>query len=164
MTEQPGPTPPSPADEPSSPAWGEAPPAPPAYGAPPAPPAYGALPAPPAYGVPVAYQAPTGTQTHQGGLWAMILGIVGLVSGVLALPTSGITALGMVCSPVALGLGLWSRKEIQQRPDLYSNGGQATAGWIMGFIGVVLGLLALLLVLAIVALFIWVFATASGDF
>ena len=68
----------------------------------------------PSYGLPVQYQQVTGQQTHQGALWSMILGIVGLASAVLSVPTSGITALGMVCSPVALGLGLWSSKAVQR--------------------------------------------------
>jgi|GEM_PF-7068148 len=147
MTEQPGLTPPSAPEEPSAPPWGAAP----THGGPPPP--------PPAYGVPAVYQAfVPGLQTHQGALWSMILGIVGLVSGVLALPTSGITAIGMICSPVAFGLGLTSSSAIKARPGVYNNRGQATAGWIMGLIGMLLALLAVLLVLAFFGLLIWVFA------
>ena len=91
----------------------------------------------------------------------MILGIVGLASAVLSVPTSGITALGMVCSPVALGLGLWSSRAVRDRPDLYNNRGQAIAGWIMGLIGILLALVALLVVLAFVALVVAVFAGAE---
>ena len=146
MTEQPGLTPPSSPEEPTAPPWG------------------GAPPPPPAYGVPAIYQAAVpGTQTHQGALWSMILGIIGLVSGVLAIPTSGITAIGMICSPVAFGLGLTSSNAIKGRPGVYNNGGQAKAGWIMGLIGMVLAILALLAVLALVALFLWLFAEVAGS-
>jgi hypothetical protein len=143
VTDQPGQSPPPPPpgapEEPSSPAWGTAP-------------------QQPAYALPVQYQQVTGQQTHQGALWSMILGIVGLASAVLSLPTSGITALGMVCSPVALGLGLWSSRAVRDRPDLYNNRGQAIAGWIMGLVGTVLAVVAVLVVLAFVALVVAVFA------
>ena len=114
-----------------------------------------------AYGVPAQYQQVTGQQTHQGALASMILGIVGLASAILALPTGGITAPGMICSPVAFGLGLWSSKVVRNRPDVYNNRGQAIAGWIMGLIGILLAVLALLLVLAFVGLLVWVFAEAE---
>src|SRR5690349_18082370 len=99
MSDQPGPpTPPAPGLtspsaplDPEAPAWGSP------ASAPPPPPVV--TPYTP-YGVPAQYQQNTGTETHQGALWSMILGIIGLVSAVLALPTSGITALGMACSPV----------------------------------------------------------------
>ncbi len=148
MTDQPGPPPPAPppppgaSDEPPGPAWGAAPPQ-------------------PGYALPVQYQQVTGQQTHQGALWSMILGILGLASAVLSVPTSGIAALGMVCSPIALGLGLWSSKAVRDRPDLYNNRGQAIAGWIMGLIGIVLAVLALLLVVAFVGLIIWIFSEAE---
>ena len=74
------------------------------------------------------------------------------------MPTSGITALGMICSPVALGLGLWSSKAVSDRPDLYNNRGQAIAGWIMGVIGIVLAVLAVLLVVVVIGLVIWIFS------
>lgn len=174
MTDQPGLTPPTPTPtqtpaqtptpeptpEPTSPPWGTAETPAPADPAATPWPSY-APPAVPAYGVPPAYQQTTGQQTHQGGLWSMILGIVGLASAVLAIPTSGITALGMVCSPVALGLGIWSSRQIRDRPDLYDNRGQAVAGWIMGLIGILLALLALFLVVAFVALIIGIFASVE---
>lgn len=173
MTDQPGLTPPTPIStpeptteptpQPASPPWGtaddqEAPGPTGSVGSPW--PSY-APPAVPAYGVPPAYQQATGGETHQGGLWAMLLGCIGLASAVLAIPTSGVTALGMVCSPVALGLGIWSSRQIRDRPDLYSNHGQAVAGWIMGLIGILLALLALLLVVAFVALIVGIFASVE---
>ena len=142
MTHQPGATPPNRPDEPSSPWWGAAPPPPPG----------------PPYAVPVQYQQVTGHQTHRGALCSMILGIVGLASALLALPTSGITAPGMICSPVAFGLGLWSSKVVGERPDVYNNRGHAIAGWVMGLVGMLLALLGLLLAVVVVALIIWLFA------
>lgn len=143
MTDQPGLTPPSAPDEPSSPEWGAAPTQ------------------QPAYAVPLQYQQVTGQQTHQGALWSMILGIVGLASAVIAVPTGGFTAPGMICSPIAFGLGLWSSKVVRDRPDVYNNRGQAIAGWIMGLIGILLAVLALLIVVAFVALIVWIFAEAE---
>jgi hypothetical protein len=146
VTGPPGLTPPGAPDEPSSPPWGTAAPEP----------------APQvAYAVPVQYQQVTGQQTHLGALWSMILGIVGLVSAVLALPLAGFTAPGMVCSPVAFGLGLWSSKVVRDRPDVYGNRGQAIAGWVMGLIGMLLAVLALLVVVAFVGLVIWIFSEAE---
>ena len=108
--------------------------------------------------MPAAYQQVSGEQTHQGALWSLILGIAGLVSAVLSVPTSGITAVGIVCSPIAFGLGLWSSKATAARPDLYKNRGQAVAGWILGLIGTLLALLSLLVVVVFVGLIIWIFS------
>jgi hypothetical protein len=117
--------------------------------------------APEPYVVPARYLAPTGRETHGGALCSMVLGIIGVVSGVLVLPTSGISAIGMLCSPVALGLGIWSGRVIAREPHVYGNKGMATAGWILGLVGLVLALLMVLFVVAIVAFFIWVFSGAE---
>ena len=132
--------------EPEVPAWGAAPATPP----PPPPPASNPL--------PPAYQQVSGEQTHQGALWSMILGIAGLVSAVLSVPTNGITAPGIVCSPIAFGLGLWASRATAARPDLYKNRGQAIAGWILGLIGTLLALFTLLIVVLFVGLVIWIFS------
>lgn len=138
--------------EAESPAWGASPTSttPP----PPPPPA----PTPTPYSLPAAYQPVTGEQTHQGALWSMILGILGLVAAVLSVPTSGITAPGVVCSPIAFGLGLWASRATAARPDVYNNRGQAIAGWIMGLIGTILAVLSLVVVLLFIGLIIWIFS------
>ncbi len=152
MTDRSELTPPSPSSPPVEPTPPGEPPVP-AWGA-----AAQPMPPVPVAAVPVQYQQVTGQQTHQGALWSMVLGIVGLASGVLAIPTSGITAPGIICSPVAFGLGLWSSKVVRERPDVYGNRGQAIAGWVMGLIGMLLAVAALVLAVAVVALVIWIFA------
>jgi hypothetical protein len=107
------------------------PPAPPAYGTPPPPPAYGTPPpaapygAPPAYGAPQYGAAPYGapvSSTNQKGLWAMILGIVGLLC-------CGLAAIA------ALVLGIQAKNEIAASGGAQTNAGQAQAGYILGIIG-----------------------------
>ena len=132
--------------EPEAPAWGSTP-------APPPP--------PPPYGLPAAYQQVTGQQTHQGALWSMILGIVGLVAVVLSVPTSLATAPGVLFSPIAFGLGLWASKATAARPDLYNNRGQAVAGWIMGLIGTLLAILGVIILVLFLGLIIWIFTAGA---
>ncbi|PWN02006.1 hypothetical protein DJ010_15860 [Nocardioides silvaticus] len=132
--------------EPEAPAWGSAAPPPP----------------PPPAALPPMYQQVTGDQTHQGALWSMILGIVGLVAAVLSLPTSGITAPGIVCSPIAFGLGLWASRATAARPDLYKNRGMALAGWIMGLIGMLLVVISLVVIALFIGLLIWLFSSVEA--
>lgn len=140
--------------EAETPAWGAAPPPPaPATPAPPPPP-----PPPPYGGLPAAYQQVTGEQTHQGALWSLILGIAGLAAALLSVPTSGVTAPGVVCSPIAFGLGLWASKATAARPDLYKNRGQALAGWILGLIGTLLAVASLIVVVLFIGLIIWLYS------
>jgi hypothetical protein len=111
MTDQPGLTPPPPTSDPTGPAWGTAEPPDPAE-----PPwqAY-APPAAPAYGVPVAYQQTTGQETHQGGLWSMILGIAGLaiagwIMGLVGILIAVLAVL-VVVAIVALIIGIFASAE-----------------------------------------------------
>ena len=62
---------------------------------------------------------------------AMIFGIVGLV----ALPT---TCIGSLLGIVAIVLGGKARREIDASPGYWSGRSQATAGWVMGIISIVL--------------------------
>jgi Domain of unknown function (DUF4190) len=84
------------------------------YDAPPPPP-------PPQYGAPVPpYGAPTGT--NQKAIWSLVCGIVGII------------CCGLI-SIVALFLGLSARKEIESSGQ--GGGGLATAGIVLGGLGIV---------------------------
>ncbi|HET9649786.1 MAG TPA: DUF4190 domain-containing protein [Microlunatus sp.] len=68
---------------------------------------------------------------HPQSVAALVLGVVGLV----------------ICSYVGIAaflVGRSARKEILAQPDRYSGLGMATAGWVMGIIGIVLSLLVTL--------------------
>jgi hypothetical protein len=70
------------------------------------------------------------------------LAIVGLVLGILGL----VGILPLVGSIGALIAGKMAQKEIQEKPALYTGENIARAGIIMGWIGIVLITIALLLV------------------
>ena len=57
---------------------------------------------------------------------AMVCGIVGLI------------VCSIVLSPVALGLGISAKNEIDRNPGAYTNRGQAQAGFVLGIIGICL--------------------------
>jgi|SRR5688572_20149971 hypothetical protein len=67
------------------------------------------------------------------------MAIVSVVSGIL-----GFTLFPFVGSIIAIITGGMARKETRAVPPLYSGDGLATAGIIMGWIGVALGVLTLL--------------------
>jgi hypothetical protein len=123
--------PPPPPDEPGD--SGSAPPPPPPqspYGsALPPPPPYGAPP-PPAYPYPAAggYAVPAG---NQKAMWAMILGIVGLVCCMFA-------------SIAAIVLGAQAKNEIAASGGMQTGAGQAQAGFVLGIIGCALGVVLLI--------------------
>ncbi|RKN44968.1 DUF4190 domain-containing protein [Streptomyces hoynatensis] len=106
-------------------------PVPPAAGPPPAP---GAVPQPPMYaapGRPVYYYAPP-PRTNGMAIASMVLGIVWIY---------------WVGSILALIFGYVARRQIQERHE--GGGGMATAGIVLGWVGV--GVLALVLVVALAA-------------
>jgi hypothetical protein len=119
------PPPPGPDD-----AGGTPPPVPPSspYGSapppPPPPPPYGGP--PPGYQpAPGGYYGSPAPKGNQKALWAMILGIVGLVC----------------CSPLAIAalvLGIIAKEEIDESHGTQSGRGQAQAGFVLGIIGCVL--------------------------
>jgi len=97
------------------------PPPPPSYGSPPPP--YGGQ--PPAYPPGGGYAGGYGAAVpanNQKALWAMILGILGIVCCPIA-------------SIVALVLGIQSKKEIEASGGAQGGIGQAQAGFILGIIG-----------------------------
>ena len=146
MTEPYGQPPTDPTSEPSAPV----PPAPayPGYQAP-AEPAY-QQPAYPAYQQPTYQQptypgyAPAAPPTNQKALISMILGIVGL------------TIVPILASIPAVILGHMSRKEIARTGE--SGGGMATAGLIMGYIGSIGYIIA---IVAFVLFFAAIFAAGG---
>jgi hypothetical protein len=91
---------------------GSTPPPPPPYGS--RPPAY-----PPSGGHPAYGATPAG---NQKALWALILGIVGLLCCA-------------VLSVVAIVLGSQAKKEIRASGGLQAGDGQAQAGIVLGIIG-----------------------------
>jgi hypothetical protein len=125
---------------PGSPASGQ-----PAYGAP-GQPAYAGYQTPyPAYGVPV-----NSPKNNGMSIASLIVSLVGLVS----LPCYGVG--GIVIGAVGAILGHVGRKQIRERGE--AGGGMATAGVIIGWIAVGLGLI----ILAVVIYFI-VWAVKTGN-
>jgi hypothetical protein len=133
------------------------------FGTPPAPPSPYGAPAPHGqpygqpYPQPYAQQQPYGqpysaTPPNDGmGLASMIVGIVSLV----LMCGYGIGLLG---APVALGLGLASKKRIDRSEGRLGGRGFAQAGFILGIVGTVL------LVLAIIVVVIIIIAGVNGAF
>jgi hypothetical protein len=121
-------TPPPPASEP--PSHGSTPPPPGAYPPPPAggyPPPPGAYPPP----APGGYGAPP--QQNKKALWAMILGIIGIL------------CCGFFTGIPALILGNMAKNEIRVSGGTQTGGGMATAGVVMGIISIVLGVISIVL-------------------
>ena len=75
------------------------------------------------------------------------MAIISLITGVL-----GLTFIPFVGSIVAVVTGQMAKKEIQQSAGTLQGEGMATAGLVLGWIGIVLGVPGLCLVGAIVAI------------
>lgn len=84
--------------------------------------------------VPPGSQQPASPKTHAGAVWALVLGILGIVlcPGILSIP--------------AIVVGRISEKTIEESGGWYEGGGMAKAGWIMGIVGTVFAVLILFLV------------------
>ena len=127
MTNDPAGTPGN--EDPQPPSYGAPDPQPPAYGAPPPAPSYGTP--PPAYGAPQ-YGAPAGygvpAQNNQKVTTALILGIVGIVTGLCC----GILGVG-------LGIGAVVMANQAERDGLQGN---VQAAKICGFVAIGIGALA----------------------
>lgn len=142
-------TPPMPAPQASNP-----------YAAPPPPQQpWGAYPVP--YEVPRQYLVNPTAPTHSLATASLVLGLIGLASAMLT-PILYVTIVGVVCSPFAIWLGVRSRREIRANPQAWGGAGVATAGFVTGIIGLVLGLLMLLLVVAFFVLIASIIAGAGG--
>lgn len=136
---EPQPTPPYPA--PPTDGW-----VPPSYGQPgPGQPPY----APPGY-----YPGP-GYSGYQWGSMppeapgaqaSMIVGIVGIALGFFTM------GLGFVASPVAMVMGMRAKRRIDDSAGTLGGRGMAQAGFVLGLIGTVLLVLAILLVVGLVVL------------
>lgn len=152
MSEQPPLTPPSgstpayPAYD--APAWGEVSPEQPFLPA-----------APASYQVPAQYLGGYGTPTHPLATTSLVLAIVGLVCLALT-PFLLVTIVGVVCSPVAIGLAIWARRQIDADRRRHAGEGIATAGLVIGIVGTVLAVVAIALVVAVIAFFAALFSTA----
>ena len=131
--------------------YDEKPPAP-AYGTPPPPPAYGAQPyGSQPYGAPAAYGGAVG-QPDSGATTAMVLGIVGLVGGFIC-------GIAIFLSPVAMFLGMSAKKRIDASAGALTGRGNAQTGFILGIIGTVLLVLAIIVIIGVV-----VIGISSGGF
>jgi DNA-directed RNA polymerase subunit RPC12/RpoP len=75
---------------------------------------------------------------------ALATGIISLacILGFVTFPMAGI--IGILAGPAAVILALSSKGMIQRNPGRYSGDGMATAGLVMGIIGLALGILAVL--------------------
>lgn len=145
----------------------QAPAPPPGYGQS-APPGYG-YPAPPGYGAPgqgapgygqpyPPYYAPPGWASppdHPRSTLALVFGLIGLIGGFT-------TCFGFVFAPFAWAIGAKAVKEIDAAPGQYSGRGNAQAGKVLGIIGTVLLVIAVLAVAGLITLAIA--ADSSGGF
>ncbi|MGH3457378.1 DUF4190 domain-containing protein [Aeromicrobium sp.] len=95
---------------------------------PPAPPGQPWQPSASAYGQP---GAPGSVPTNQKAIWALVLGIVGLVC----------CGIGIVTAIPALIVGILARKEIGASGGTQAGSGMAIAGIILGIVGIILSLL-----------------------
>ncbi len=90
-------------------------------------------PQPPGYGQPVppvpAYGSPS--QTNQKATWALVLGIIGLVC----------CPFGILAAIPAAIVGNLGRKEIEASDGMQTGRGMATAGLILGVIGILLAVI-----------------------
>lgn len=82
------------------------------------------------------------------------MAVISLISGIL-----GLTVFPFIGSIIALIVGYMSRKEIRESNGAQGGDGIATAGLVMGWIGVGLGVCACL---AIVAFFVFTFALTGA--
>ncbi len=92
-----------------------------------------AQPVPPTpYGTPGGYAGPPETDTQ--ATVSLVIGIAGLVTGWLC-------CIAYFVSPVAIYLGYASKKRIAESDGRLKGTGMATAGFVLGIIGTVLGIL-----------------------
>jgi hypothetical protein len=75
-----------------------------------------------AYGSPGSFGAP---KTSSKAIASLVCGIVGLL------------CFGIILGPVALGLGLSAKKEIESSNGAVTGGGMATAGIVLGVLAIV---------------------------
>ena len=111
--------------------------------------------APPFAGYPPQYTAQP--PDHPQSTLAMILGIVGLVGALF------LCGVPLVVSPFAWAIGRNALKEIRASQGQLGGESQARAGMIMGIIGTVLMVLALLAIIVLVLFFITTQRTVVGS-
>jgi hypothetical protein len=89
-------------------------------------------------------------QTPSNGIAALVLGILSILTcicyGVIGLP------LGII----AFFLGRGAEREFRNNQDIYISAGNATAGKILGIIGIVLNIIMILMI-------VWVFNEIGWD-
>jgi len=119
---------------------------------------------PGAYKPPAVQMAPQPQQPLQGG-WnpppppayasqpQQSMAVLSLVLAIASIPLSFCCYIGLLTSPIAVGLGIFSLIKIKQDPSKWGGKGMAIAGVIIG---------ALNLVLAALVVLIWGLAMMSG--
>ncbi|MRG61277.1 DUF4190 domain-containing protein [Agromyces sp. CFH 90414] len=122
-----------PVSEPAAPAYGSAAPAAPAYGAP----GYGA----PGYGAP-AYGAAAPAKTNT----LAIVSLIASIAGIVIVYFIG-SVVGVICGHIAIN-------QIKKTGE--QGRGMAIAGLIVGYVGIVLSIIGVILLIAFSA---WLFAT-----
>jgi hypothetical protein len=121
--------------QPPPPPGGSAPPPPPSYGDPAPPPSYGSAPPPGNYGQPA----------YGGGVpKSSVMAIVSLVTGILGLVCCG----WFLLSVAAVVTGYLGKKEIAESQGMKTGAGLAKWGFILGIIGIVLGILSWIVTLS----------------
>ncbi|HEX7740531.1 MAG TPA: DUF4190 domain-containing protein [Marmoricola sp.] len=112
-------------------------PTPPAPPPPPEPPHYGQAYYPPAQ--------PAAPPAHDHASLALGLGLAGLLGSVFCI--------GPLASPFAIGFGISARRAIRREPGRWGGEGMATAGIVLGIIGVVLLVVIVLIGLGVAVAF-----------
>ncbi len=67
--------------------------------------------------------------------------IISLVLGIVSFIFSWVPILGLACGIIALVLGLQAKKAAEQQPNVYGGKGLALAGFILGIVGIVVGII-----------------------
>lgn len=105
--------------------------------------------------------APAQLPKHPNTTTALVLGIIGLVSVAFC------AGLLLVLSPFAWALGSKAVREIDANPGVFTGRGEATTARLLGIIGTVLLVLAVLATAFVVTLIVLGLSSASssvGDF
>ena len=128
------------------------PPPPVPYGVPAAPaPGYGGYGQPPAM-PPTGYGPMGGTEKNGLGTWALILGIVSIV----------VTCIGLPAGIAAVIVGKKSKQA--QVNGQATNGNLGNIGVILGWIGIALGIIVIIILIAGIANGNWVTTTTTNSF
>jgi hypothetical protein len=132
------------------------------YGGPPPPPyqqsPYGQTPYQQPYQQPYGAPQPSGYPPYQVTPPNDGLGLAAMIVGIVSLVLACVYGIGLLGSPAALVMGRISMKRIDRSGGQLGGRGMALAGFILGIVGTVF------LVLAIIAVVVIIVVAASGGF